>query len=522
MSRLWTQQLSSFGGSDAGDDDLGPLLAESGQCKEQQFYGAMPSGPIRWGKEALQWWQRVTIVLLLCFIGVSLWSKVGAGSGPQCMSLKYPQCESAIKWYLANGASSRCQAFERVKAEGDFFQFPNSPDKNDYCTNEGCCDCPGQCSKCPPILSECLSWRLDGQWKVAFTDGAEATYNFDAMGHLEMKLPPSELPRMFHDVPEARAPAGNDLLNPAQWLTAAEAKELCVKTAGCQAATWDTSIVKTGVGCWKLGVSQGGPEMISHRVKIVGGPRACNAHCKAVKGCKRWTLQSNQTCQLFASELVVSLLEKGATSGSPDCLDDCACSSTTVNRSGQCKAMAADLGVDHKTPEACVDAAYGNPACGDEIMWAPVYNKQWGCRCCAQGSGFTANPNWQVRSCASRTCKSPVAHKLGPTAADENYLVYLKSAPALDLVPGSQWQSIVEQPKAILLSGAAVAGPIVIAGAEPTAFGAGGWQAFSFDLHRAAPDLFPKGSRELLTLQDGELYVQRGSVKGTGVLVKQP
>jgi len=524
MSSLWFQQLSSFGGSDVGDDDLGPLLAECGNGKEEQacFYGATPSSSIRWGKEALQWWQRVTIVLLLCFIGGSLWSKHSAGAGSQCMGLKYPQCESAIKWYLAHGASSRCQAFERVKAEGDFFQFPESPDKNDYCTSEGCCDCPGQCSKCPPILSECLSWRLDGQWKVAFTDGAEAVYNFDAMGHLEMKLPPSELPRMFHDVPEARASAGNDLLNSGQLLTAAEAKELCMKTAGCRAATWDSSIVKTSGGCWKLGVRQSGTEMIGQTVKTDGSPRACNAHCRAVQGCKRWTSQSDRTCHLFASKLAVSVVEKGAISGSPDCLDDCACTSTNVIRSGQCKIIAADLGVHHDTPEACLDVAHGNPACGDEVMWSPSYNVQWGCRCCAQGSDFTVNPNWQVRSCASMVCKSPVADKPSHMAADEHYLVYLKSAPAVDQVPGSHWQSIVEQPKTALLGGAAVAGPIVIAEAANTAtLRAGGRHAFSFDLHSAAPDLFPEGSRELLTLQGGVLHVQRGSVNGTGVLVKQ-
>eukprot|EP00521_Asterionellopsis_glacialis_P008183 CAMPEP_0195285058 /NCGR_PEP_ID=MMETSP0707-20130614/3026_1 /TAXON_ID=33640 /ORGANISM="Asterionellopsis glacialis, Strain CCMP134" /LENGTH=612 /DNA_ID=CAMNT_0040344489 /DNA_START=72 /DNA_END=1911 /DNA_ORIENTATION=- len=65
--------------------------------------------------------------------------------------------------------------------------------------------------------------------------------------------------------------------------------------------------------------------------------------------------------------------------------------------------QAKQLGTGHKTPEACAAAAMADPACsGNEIMFAPVYNYAWGCRCCKpKPSGqdkdvYSANRNWDT------------------------------------------------------------------------------------------------------------------------------
>mmetsp|Transcript_13733 Transcript_13733/g.23683 ORF Transcript_13733/g.23683 Transcript_13733/m.23683 type:complete len:347 (-) Transcript_13733:125-1165(-) len=137
-----------------------------------------------------------------------------AGSQPSCRSYEYPQCEAAMHGYLLLSARSRCEAFERVKAEGDFFKFPYSATSQETCTSPGCCSCPGQCSKCPPILPECSTWQLDGTWKVAFADGTAGKYRFDAHGHCEMELPASALPTTWKaeesdDTAPADAAAGS-------------------------------------------------------------------------------------------------------------------------------------------------------------------------------------------------------------------------------------------------------------------------------------------------------------------------
>lgn len=112
-----------------------------------------------------------------------------------CGEYFYPQCERAIIHYLEHGASHRCEAFERVKAEGDFLRFPNLPHREDLCNKAGCCPCPGQCSKCPPVMPECMTWKLDGVWKVAFTNGALATYRFDGNGSVEEEMPEILVPK---------------------------------------------------------------------------------------------------------------------------------------------------------------------------------------------------------------------------------------------------------------------------------------------------------------------------------------
>jgi len=164
----------------------------------------------------------------------------GTGVGRQCNTYTYPQCEDAIKWYLHQGAKDRCQAFERVKAEGDMVRFPYTTSQ-DVCPAEGCCGCPGQCSRCPPLLPECSFWRFDGEWRVAFEDGSEGVYEFDPQGHCQVVLPNSLLPPMFkaYDnffIPQDAA-QGGDLLS--RWATEAEGEKLCVETKGCQAVTFD-------------------------------------------------------------------------------------------------------------------------------------------------------------------------------------------------------------------------------------------------------------------------------------------
>lgn len=106
----------------------------------------------------------------------------------RCSAYSYPQCEAALQRLLhTSGANRRCQAFEQLKSEGDYFQFPYSATRQERCMHEGCCGCSGQCSKCPPLLPECSSWRLDGAWKVSFRDGSMDLYRFDASGHVEVE-----------------------------------------------------------------------------------------------------------------------------------------------------------------------------------------------------------------------------------------------------------------------------------------------------------------------------------------------
>jgi len=163
------------------------------------------------------------------------------GGGPTCKEYKYPGCEAAINRYLQSGARSRCDAFERVKAEGDQLQFPSDPTRQDVCGSEGCCGCPGQCSRCPPLLKGCSSWRLDGAWKVAYEDGSEARYTFDPHGHVEVELPSTAVPPVWKPYDGAYVPAGNDLSGAGapQWLTIPAAQELCGRLPNCRALTFD-------------------------------------------------------------------------------------------------------------------------------------------------------------------------------------------------------------------------------------------------------------------------------------------
>jgi len=56
------------------------------------------------------------------------------------------------------------------------------------------------------------------------------------------------------------------------------------------------------------------------------------------------------------------------------------------------------LGKQFQNPTECLHAAAKHEACGDTVMWSPVYNKNWGCRCCAKGGEGTdaqKNKNWE-------------------------------------------------------------------------------------------------------------------------------
>jgi len=162
-----------------------------------------------------------------------------AFSRPSCAAYTYPQCEQAMLRYLLVGVKDRCEAFERVKAEGDVFQYPYQTDSQVTCAQPGCCGCPGQCSKCPPMLPGCSSWHLDGAWGVAFSDGTEANYRFDAHGHCEMTQPASSLPLVWKSYDGAYVPQGSDLV--AKWATVQEALALCQQTTGCRSIVFDAN-----------------------------------------------------------------------------------------------------------------------------------------------------------------------------------------------------------------------------------------------------------------------------------------
>lgn len=161
-----------------------------------------------------------------------------ADSRPQCTAYRYPQCESALHFYLSAGATSRCTAFERVKAEGDLVQAPFLA-ASAACSEPGCCGCPGQCSKCPPILPECVTWRLDGSWRVALQDGTEVQYTVDAHGHCEIRQPAASLPKMWKRYTGAYVGNGNDVLVFDGTLQDAQAR--CKQYAACRSLVYDAS-----------------------------------------------------------------------------------------------------------------------------------------------------------------------------------------------------------------------------------------------------------------------------------------
>jgi hypothetical protein len=209
-------------------------------------------------------------------------------SAPTCSDYKYPQCEAAMEWYLSRNAANRCEAFEHVKAEGDLFKFPYSTSQQDMCDlgRSGCCGCPGQCSKCPPLLAECVSWRLDGSWQIAFTEGSDSRYTFDAHGHYQLDLPSSSLPVSWKSWDQAFIPNGSDL-GPPQLISVSDAKNRCRQDPRCKGITYDeasnignnvyevffklvsTVVAAPGTG-WKTFVEEERPEL--HERVAVAGP----------------------------------------------------------------------------------------------------------------------------------------------------------------------------------------------------------------------------------------------------------
>lgn len=159
-----------------------------------------------------------------------------------CKTYTYPGCEAALAQKLASGARNRCEAAQRVRAEGDFVEFPYLDQaEQPRCAKSGCCGCPGQCSRCPPVLAECTPAIFAGSWRVAFSDGSSAQYNFDAHGHVEVELPSYSLPLIWKKYEMAYVPRGNDLLDSPRLMSIEAGKELCAQTPACLSITVDTS-----------------------------------------------------------------------------------------------------------------------------------------------------------------------------------------------------------------------------------------------------------------------------------------
>jgi len=168
---------------------------------------------------------------------------MASASKPLCKTYKYPGCEAALAQKLTSGAHTRCEAAQRIRAEGDFVQFPYlNQAEQQRCTTSGCCGCPGQCSRCPPVLAECSPAIFAGSWRVAFSDGSSAQYNFDTHGHVEVELPSYSLPLMWKKYEQAYVPRGHDLLDSPRLMSIQAGKELCAQSPNCLSITVDTSI----------------------------------------------------------------------------------------------------------------------------------------------------------------------------------------------------------------------------------------------------------------------------------------
>lgn len=224
-----------------------------------------------------------------------------AMAGPRCADYQYPQCERAMSVHLDGAVRSRCAAFEAVKAEGDNFRFPWSDANEERCGAAGCCGCPGQCSRCPPILPECASWRFDGTWSVAFDDGTSSRYIFDALGHCEAEFPVSVLPVNFKYYNHAFIPSGSDLPGAAvpSVLTLDAAKTACANDTRCSGLTYNEAesangalkvFFKTtaalslapGTG-WQAFVREGHPTL-QHDNVAVAGPLVAESNVTAHHG----------------------------------------------------------------------------------------------------------------------------------------------------------------------------------------------------------------------------------------------
>jgi hypothetical protein len=131
-----------------------------------------------------------------------------------------------------------------------------------------------------------VSWLLDGSWKIAFAEGSESKYAFDAHGHCQLELPSSSLPATWKFWPQAFIPNGSDLGDP-QLMSVSDAKNRCREHPQCKGITYDeashmgndvyeiffkwisTVVPAPGTG-WKTFVEEERPEL--HEIVAVSGP----------------------------------------------------------------------------------------------------------------------------------------------------------------------------------------------------------------------------------------------------------
>merc|ERR1711871_321941 len=70
-----------------------------------------------------------------------------------------------------------------------------------------------------------------------------------------------------------------------------------------------------------------------------------------------------------------------------------------IQRGRSCNRQAAYLGKRFGSPQQCLTAALRNRRClagTRQIMWAPRYNRWWGCRCCLRSQPARRNRNWSL------------------------------------------------------------------------------------------------------------------------------
>jgi len=139
-----------------------------------------------------------------------------------------------------------------------------------------------------------------------------------------------------------------------------------------------------------------------------------------------------------------------------------------------------------------------------------------------QGNDLNSYPRWLSVQDAERLCTQAPdcrgitydeSSRTNTQDSQPVFFIYLKSTAAFAPGPGTGWIAHVEEQKPELHGQAAVAGPVL----EQSREAAG---AFFFDLHQAAPQLFPEDSLELFTVVNDELRVQRlirGSKVQSGV-----
>ena len=103
------------------------MLAENGTYSKRTKYGATEvDQACRWADRVISFLQKCAVFLCVAFLISNIIRRTSASSKRHehvhvaCDAYTYPQCESAIIHYLEHGAEHRCEAFERVKAEGDY------------------------------------------------------------------------------------------------------------------------------------------------------------------------------------------------------------------------------------------------------------------------------------------------------------------------------------------------------------------------------------------------------------------